>query len=71
MEITTQKQIRESFWLMHPSYKKGYKKNKNGNYVPKTQNDYKTDIRVCFCDWVDHLHRDGEISEKLASNVTL
>ena len=69
--MTTQKQIRQNFWLEFPQFKKGYKKNNNGNYVPKTQNDYKTDIRCHFCDYLENLRCNGVISENLANRATL
>jgi len=60
--ITTQAQVRVSFWADHPHFKRhsGWK-----------QNQYPVDIRVAFCDWVDHLCRDKQISEELAARVTL
>lgn len=62
--FTTQKQIRESFWESFPQYA-------SERRARKTQNDYKCDIRMTFCDYVESLRRDGQISEKLAYNVTL
>jgi hypothetical protein len=62
--MKTQKQIRDSFWQSFPEFKQYYR-------TKKRQNDYPTDIRVTFVDYVDSLRRDGEISEKLANNVTL
>ena len=75
-------QIRQMFWDCHPQFKKGYIKvttflgtrkepiNKV-RYRPKTQNEYNTDIRVYWCDFVEHLRRDGQITEKQACNITL
>ena len=62
--MTTQKQVRESFWEDHPQFKSEYRSRKR-------QNDYKCDIRCAFVDYVDHLERDGQISEELADRVTL
>jgi hypothetical protein len=60
--ITTQKEVRTLFWQEHPQFKR----------VPgRTQNDYPTDVRVAFVDFVDALCRDGQISEALAERVTL
>lgn len=60
--ITTQAQIRVNFWANHSQFKRhsGWK-----------QNDYPTDVRVAFCDWLDYLHRDGQISDALAQRATL
>ena len=62
--MTTQKQVRESFWNAFPEFKSEYKKT-------YTQNQYRTDIRCSFVDYVDSLAKNGEISEKLAQKVTL
>jgi len=62
--MTTQKQVRESFWNAHPQFKSEYRSRTR-------QNDYKCDIRCSFVDYVDRLERDGQISEKLANRVTL
>jgi hypothetical protein len=61
---TTQKQVRAAFWESFPEFRGEYRK-------AKRQNDYRTDIRVSFCDFVESLRRDGLISEKLAYSVTL
>jgi len=45
---------------------------RNPGHVAKvTQSDYPTDTRVAFVEYVDHLCRNGDISEELASRVTL
>jgi hypothetical protein len=66
--MTTQKQIRTSFWAIiketMPEYLKEYK-------ASKRQNEYFTDIRVSFTNYIDMLAKDGTISEKLAHKVTL
>jgi len=62
--MKTIKQVRNSFWEYHPEFKPFFK-------VKKRQNDYNADIRMIFIDFVDHLCKDGIISEKLASRVTL
>ena len=62
--MTTQTQIRQSFWEAHPQFKDDYK-------VTYRQNQYCTDIRCAFVDYVDHLVENGDISEKLADRVTL
>lgn len=62
--MKTEKEVRKSFWNSHPQLRKYYK-------VGFTQNQYSTDIRCAFCDYVDFLQKDGIISEELAKNVTL
>lgn len=62
--MTTIKQVRESFWALFPEFAQEYRKTYR-------QNQYKTDIRVAFCDYVDYLQKSGEISESLAYRVTL
>ena len=64
MMMKTISEVRKAFWVEHPEFKSYFR-------VNKRQNDYITDIRVTFVDWVDMLERNGEISEKLARRVTL
>ena len=65
--ITNQKRLRQVFWLEHPELKPLHKRTiKMGDHK-----DYPTDVRVSFCDWLDSLHRDGIVSDKLAQNATL
>ena len=56
--------VRRSFWDAHPQFKSEFRKT-------WSQNQYKLDIRLHFIDYVEFLRRDGEITEKLASRVTL
>lgn len=57
---TNQKQIRAAFWEAHPEASR--KRGRDGDYL--------TDTRVAFCDYVESLSRNGEISEALAQRVT-
>ena len=65
---TTQKQIREMFWEFLKEVNPELAKQKRTN---KKQNDYKTDIRVSFVQYVDNLQKNGEIKQSLANKVTL
>ncbi len=60
--FTTQAQVRGAFWEAHPQYQR-----KGG----QSQNSYNADIRMAFCDFVEHLARDRSISETLAGKVNL
>lgn len=60
--ITTQKALRDSFWANSPEFKR-----KEG----QKQNGYPTDVRVAWVDYVEMMHRDGQISEALAQRATL
>jgi hypothetical protein len=62
--MTTQKEVRETFWANNPEIKNEYRKTYR-------QNDYRCDIRCMFVDYVDYLIRSGVISENLAQRVTL
>ena len=57
-------QVRKAFWEAFPQFRSDYR-------VKKRQNDYCCNIRCCFVDFVDMIHRDGQISDKLSNNVTL
>lgn len=61
--ITTQKELRAAFWEQSDCrqfYKVSYR-----------QNDYSATVRCDWCDFVEHMRRDGQISEALASRATL
>lgn len=62
--MKNQTEVRKLFWDSFPEFKPEFR-------TKKRQNDYRTDIRVSFVDFVDSLRRDGAISEKLAYRVTL
>ena len=52
------------FWQSYPQFKNEYR-------VKKTQNDYRTDIRISFTEYIDHLYRNEEITEKQVNKITL
>lgn len=62
MNISTLAELRRAFWQAHPQFKR------NGK---TKQNDYCTDIRVAWVDFVDSTRRNGDISENLAQRATL
>lgn len=64
--MNTITQIRESFW--HSEFSEPFQSEYRKTY---RQNQYRTDIRCAFVDYVDALSRDGQITEKLANRVTL
>ena len=63
---TTQKQIRAAFWQAFPDLPR----RKIPDYSGKSTM-YPTDTRCIFVDFVDHLHRSGQITEALANRATL
>ena len=64
-DYTTQQQVRDAFWNVYCI------DGKPREYRGKLQNDLPADLRIAFVDFVDHLARDGAISEALAQRVTL
>lgn len=62
--MRTQKEVRASFWSAHEEFRSEFR-------TRKKQNEYNCTIRSYFVSWVDYLVKNGEISEKLASIVTL
>jgi hypothetical protein len=58
------KEIRQAFWANHPQFKKDFR-------VTYKQNQYYTEIRVSFVDFVDHLQKCGEITERQANRISL
>ena len=61
MAMKTLGALRDSFWENHHYVKK----------PGKTQNDYPIDVRMAWCDYVECMHRDGEITDALAQRATL
>ena len=57
-------EVRNAFFSFHTEFKSNFRKTYR-------QDQYKTDIRCAFVDYVDSLQKNGDISEKLARRVTL
>lgn len=66
-QYTTQDQIRAAFWDTFPELTR--RVGPRGRTLP--QNQQPADTRMAFVDFVDTLHRDGMIADKLAQRVTL
>lgn len=64
--MNTEDEVRKSFWQQHPRLSRKRIADYSGRGTMFT-----TDTRVAFSDFVDMLHRDGQISDELAHNVTL
>lgn len=64
----TQAQVRKDFWTMLKEIDPiQYQKSKPN----KPQNEQPTDTRVIFCDFLEHLYNDGDITDKQRNNYTL
>lgn len=56
------RELRRAFWKDHPQFKR----------VPGwTQNDYKAEVRMAWCWYVDQMHRRDLISDRVAQGATL
>lgn len=64
--MLTASQVREQFWADNPHLSRKKIRCHNGRGWM-----YVTDTRVAFVDYVDSLHRDGVISDKVANSVNL
>jgi hypothetical protein len=62
--IKTVTALRAEFWTQHPQFNSEYR-------AKKRQNDYSADVRLCWCEFVEWMRREGAISEKLAARATL
>ena len=62
----TLKELREMFWseIATPEMRAEYR-------IRKTQNDYSTDIRCAWVDFIDWACKSGIITEKQSNNATL
>lgn len=65
----TSKQLRE--WFIEHAEREGVPlaRTKRGRVL--RQNKQPADTRMAFCDFVERLHRNGAISDRLANTVTL
>jgi hypothetical protein len=66
--LTTHKQIRAAFWAAHPHLAE---QAREAGILTAPQNRHCANVRCAFVDFVDHLHRSGQISDALADRVTL
>ena len=53
-------EIRDYSWELHPEFQ-------HERRSRKRQNDYRTDIRVAWCDYLEMLARDDQITERRRS----
>ena len=60
----TKNEVRRLFFETYTEFKHEYK-------ARKSQNLYSCDCRCAFVDFVDYLMKDGQISERMANNITL
>lgn len=71
MTYTNQRQIRAAFWDAHPNADRKryrYSLRRDDKTAPLV---YPIDTRCAFVDFLDALHRDGQISDALANRATL
>ena len=66
--FTTKKQIKAEFWAAHPHLAE---QAREAGILTAPQNRHCATVRCAFVDFVDHLHRTGQISDALADRVTL
>jgi len=64
--ITTQKQLRQEFWQTFSHLQR-----KRITDYAGTGKMHVTDTRCTWCDWLDGLSENGDISQELANNATL
>jgi hypothetical protein len=69
--MTSQAQIRDAFWNAHPSADRKRYPARDWTREDKSSRDYCTDTRCAFVDFLDSLHRSGQISDALANRATL
>lgn len=61
-QISTVTALRAAFWAAHPHFRRRGR---------QKQNSYPVDIRMAWCDFVDHMRRAGDISENLSQRAVL
>lgn len=66
---TTQRELRRAFFAEHANVP-GISRRRITNYAG-TGKMHNTDTRCAWCDWLDSLARNGDISPELADRATL
>lgn len=64
MKKMTFKQVRDLFFEENPQFA-------HERRCRKPQNEYSTDCRVYWCDFVEFLRRNGDITTKQAERIVL
>ena len=64
----TFQQIRALFWETHPELAA---QAREARRISKPQNDQDTQTRCAFVDFIDQLHRAGQINDRTADRITL
>ena len=67
-QLTSPQQVRWAFWENIPGLSHAAELRIKRR---RADQDFRTDVRCAFVEYVDQLHREGRISEQLASRVTL
>jgi hypothetical protein len=57
-------ELRIEFWNSHPEFKSEYR-------TAKKHNDYNATIQFAFSVFVDHMKREGKITDVIANKATL
>lgn len=66
MIMLSAKQVRDQFWAEHPKLSRDKIKSHSGEGLMFT-----ADTRCAFVDYIDMLHRSGQISDRTANTITL
>jgi hypothetical protein len=69
--ITNQKALRELFWQTFPELPRRRYRYSPNRTDKNAELVYPIDTRCTWCDWIDSLERDGQISAALADRATL
>ena len=68
--IETEDEVREAFWEQVP-HTEVFLRAQLRWQAGAGQNALPADVRMAFVDFVDYMQKSGEITEELASQVTL
>jgi hypothetical protein len=69
--MTTQKELRAQFWAIFPDLPRRRYRYSWSRSDKTSDLVFPVDTRVTWCDWIDELHRAGEINDALATRATL
>lgn len=66
--ITDIDDLRDAFWDQHPQFEHNPMTRRRSGFQ---QNDYPADVRIAWCDFVDRMEKDRQITEEFSFSATL
>jgi len=69
--MMTHKEIKNLFWETFPDLPRRRYRYSPNRFDKTAELVYPIDTRTAFCDFIDALHKDGQITDKQANSIIL